>query len=175
MEPVRLPHCQCCWGSSPVIWNDRAFGRDFIRDRFSVLGRMNFSSPYVDLPQRLTVRENLTVYAKLYGVKNITARIEQVVEEFKLDAFVDRRCVGLSSWDRRLGVSLAKALINRPEFLLLDEPTASLDPDTSLWIRTFYLSIERRMRRRSCFASHDMHEVELLCDPCIIDEERETG
>ena len=143
------------------------FGRDFIRDRFSVLGRMNFSSPYVDLPQRLTVRENLTVYAKLYGVKNITTRIEQVVEEFKLDAFVDRRVRRLSS-GQKTRVSLAKALINRPEFLLLDEPTASLDPDTSLWIRDFLLKYRKENEATILFASHDMHEVELLCDHVLL-------
>ena len=99
------------------------FGQDFIKNRYSVLGRMNFSSPYVDLPQRLTVRENLTVYAKLYGVKNVRERIALVGEEFRLSELLDRRVRKLSS-GQKTRVSLAKAMINRPDFLLLDEPTA---------------------------------------------------
>ena len=151
----------------PTSGQIELFGHDFIADRFSVLGRMNFSSPYVDLPQRLTVRENLTVYGRLYGVRDVAGRIEELAEEFRLDSFVDRRLRKLSS-GQKTRVSLAKAMINRPEFLLLDEPTASLDPDTTSWIRALLDSYRKSTGATILFASHDMKEVELLCDEVIL-------
>lgn len=151
----------------PTSGSIHLFDRDFIRNRYAVLGRMNFSSPYVDLPQRLTVRENLTVYAKLYGVKNVKARIEQVSEEFRLQDLLDRKVRKLSS-GQKTRVSLAKALVNRPEFLLLDEPTASLDPDTTVWIRDFLSHYRDSQGATILFASHDMREVELLCDDVLL-------
>ena len=143
------------------------FGQDFIRNRYNVLGRMNFSSPYVDLPQRLTVRENLTVYARLYGVANVRERIETVSSEFRLQDLLDRRVRRLSS-GQKTRVSLAKSLINRPEFLLLDEPTASLDPDTTVWIRDFLKNYRDTYKATILFASHDMREVQLLCDEVLL-------
>lgn len=151
----------------PTSGKIELFGHDFIANRFSVLSRMNFSSPYVDLPQRLTVRENLSVYARLYGVKNIGSRISEVVQEFRLEAFVDRRLRKLSS-GQKTRVSLAKAMINRPQFLLLDEPTASLDPDTTSWIRELLDAYRKESGATILFASHDMREVELLCDEVIL-------
>ena len=146
------------------------FGNDFIKDRFSVLDRMNFSSPYVDLPQRLTVRENLLVYAKLYGLKNAAVRVGEVAKDFKIENLLDRRLRKLSS-GQKTRVSLAKSLINEPEFLLLDEPTASLDPDTTSWIREFLQEYRNRRKATILFASHDMREVELLCDDAILMKE----
>ena len=128
---------------------------------------MNFSSPYVDLPQRLTVRENLTVYARLYGVANVRERIETVSSEFRLQDLLDRRVRRLSS-GQKTRVSLAKSLINRPEFLLLDEPTASLDPDTTVWIRDFLKNYRDTYKATILFASHDMREVQLLCDEVLL-------
>lgn len=154
----------------PTAGAIRLFGKDFIQDRFSILGRMNFSSPYVDLPQRLTVRENLLVYAKLYGVKNAVERVRKVAEDFKIDNLLDRRLRKLSS-GQKTRVSLAKSLINEPEFLLLDEPTASLDPDTTSWIREFLQEYRSRRNATILFASHDMREVELLCDDAILMKE----
>jgi ABC-2 type transport system ATP-binding protein len=151
----------------PTSGKIELFGHDFIANRFAVLARMNFSSPYVDLPQRLTVRENLSVYARLYGVRNVSARITEVVKEFRLESFADRRLRKLSS-GQKTRVSLAKAMINRPEFLLLDEPTASLDPDTTSWIRELLDSYRRESGATILFASHDMREVELLCDEAIL-------
>lgn len=151
----------------PTSGNIHLFGEDFIRNRFSVLGRMNFSSPYVDLPQRLTVRENLKVYAKLYGVSEVESRINQVSQEFRLDELMDRKVRKLSS-GQKTRVSLAKALINRPSFLLLDEPTASLDPDTTSWIREFLRNYRDSTGATILFASHDMREVELLCDDVLL-------
>jgi len=151
----------------PTSGKIELFGHDFIANRFAVLSRMNFSSPYVDLPQRLTVRENLSVYARLYGVKHVSTRITEVVKEFRLESFIDRRLRKLSS-GQKTRVSLAKAMINRPEFLLLDEPTASLDPDTTSWIRELLDSYRRESGATILFASHDMREVELLCDEVIL-------
>ena len=151
----------------PTSGKIELFGRNFITSRFSVLSRMNFSSPYVDLPQRLTVRENLSVYARLYGVRKVGERIDEVVQELRLESFVDRRLRKLSS-GQKTRVSLAKAMINRPEFLLLDEPTASLDPDTTSWIREFLDSYRRDSGATILLASHDMREVELLCDEVIL-------
>ena len=116
---------------------------------------------------RLTVRENLTVYAKLYGVENVRDRIMQVSEEFRLGNLLDRRVRKLSS-GQKTRVSLAKSMINRPEFLLLDEPTASLDPDTTLWIREFLNKYRENEGATILFASHDMREVELLCDEVLL-------
>ena len=151
----------------PTSGSIRLFDQDFIRNRYSVLDKMNFSSPYVDLPQRLTVRENLTVYAKLYGVSNLEERIQQVSQEFRLDELLDRKVRKLSS-GQKTRVSLAKALINRPKFLLLDEPTASLDPDTTSWIRDFLRNYRDTNDATILFASHDMREVELLCDDVLL-------
>ena len=151
----------------PTSGSIRLFDQDFIRNRYSVLDKMNFSSPYVDLPQRLTVRENLTVYAKLYGVSNLGERIQQVSQEFRLDELLDRKVRKLSS-GQKTRVSLAKALINRPKFLLLDEPTASLDPDTTSWIRDFLRNYRDTNDATILFASPDMREVELLCDDVLL-------
>lgn len=145
----------------------RLFDKDFIRDRFSVLHRMNFSSPYVDLPQRLTVRENLMVYAKMYGVSRIQERIQEVSDSFRLDSMLDRRLRKLSS-GQKTRVSLAKSMINKPEFLLLDEPTASLDPETTEWIRRLLLQYRKDRGATILFASHDMREVELMCDFALL-------
>ena len=151
----------------PTSGSIRLFDQDFIRNRYSVLDKMNFSSPYVDLPQRLTVKENLTVYAKLYGVLDLGERIQQVSQEFRLDELLDRKVRKLSS-GQKTRVSLAKALINRPKFLLLDEPTASLDPDTTSWIRDFLRNYRDTNDATILFASHDMREVELLCDDVLL-------
>ena len=152
---------------APTSGKISLFGQDFIRNRYKVLCRMNFSSPYVDLPQRLTVRENLTVYARLYGVANVRERIETVSSEFRLQELLDRRVRRLSS-GQKTRVSLAKSLINRPEFLLLDEPTASLDPDTTVWIRDFLKNYRDTHKATILFASHDMREVQLLCDEVLL-------
>ena len=143
------------------------FGENFIDNRFSVLGRMNFSSPYVDLPQRLTVRENLAVYGRLYGVGEVSRRIGELVEEFRLQDLLDRKVRRLSS-GQKTRVSLAKSMINRPEFLLLDEPTASLDPETTAWIRDLLDQYRKETGATILFASHDMREVELLCDEVLL-------
>jgi ABC-2 type transport system ATP-binding protein len=128
---------------------------------------MNFESPYVDLPHRLTVRQNLTVFGMLYGVPGITERIAELAQALDLGEFIDRQA-GKISAGQKTRVALAKALINEPDVLVLDEPTASLDPDTADWIRSH---LERYRTRRGAtilLASHNMSEVERLCDRVIM-------
>jgi ABC-2 type transport system ATP-binding protein len=140
----------------------RVFGEDFAANRYRLLARMNFSSPYVDLPHRLTVKENLTVYARIYGVRNVRARIRQLAEDLEFTEFL-KRPVGKLSAGQRTRVALAKALINNPELLLLDEPTASLDPDSADWVRGYLENWRRQNGATILLASHNMAEVERLC------------
>jgi len=137
-------------------------GVDMRRDRYAALPRLNFSSPYVDLPSRLTVRENLDVFGGLYGVRDLKARIAELAELLDLTAFLDRKTGSLSS-GQKTRAALAKALINRPELLLLDEPTASLDPDTADRVRGHLEAYARTQGAAILLASHNMAEVERLC------------
>jgi len=132
-----------------------------------VLGRMNFESPYVDMPMRLTVRQNLTVFGRLYAVPRLRDRIAQLAADLDLTDFLDRASGKLSA-GQKTRVALAKALINEPELLLLDEPTASLDPDTADWVRGHLDAYRRRRNATILLASHNMVEVERLCDRIII-------
>ena len=138
-------------------------GEDMLRHRYRVLPRMNFSSPYVDLPHRLTVRQNLRVYGRLYAVPRLEARIAELAADLQLEVFLDRQTGKLSS-GQRTRVVLAKALLNAPELLLLDEPTASLDPDTADWVRGYLETYRARSGATLLLASHNMGEVERLCD-----------
>ena len=132
-----------------------------------VLGRMNFESPYVDMPMRLTVRQNLTIFGRLYAVENLRERIEKLAADLDLGDFLDRANGKLSAGPKTR-VALAKALINQPELLLLDEPTASLDPDTADWIRQHLEDYRKVHGATILLASHNMLEVERLCDRVII-------
>jgi ABC-2 type transport system ATP-binding protein len=133
----------------------------------AVLGRMNFESPYVDMPMRLTVRQNLSIFGRLYAVDNLKARIAELAADLDLTDFLDRASGKLSA-GQKTRVALAKALINDPELLLLDEPTASLDPDTADWVRSHLERYRRRRNATILLASHNMLEVERLCDRVII-------
>ena len=132
-----------------------------------VLGRMNFESPYVDMPMRLTVRQNLSIFGRLYAVENLRERIEKLAADLDLGEFLDRPNGKLSA-GQKTRVALAKALINQPELLLLDEPTASLDPDTADWIRRHLETYRKAHGATILLASHNMLEVERLCDRVII-------
>jgi ABC-2 type transport system ATP-binding protein len=132
-----------------------------------VLGRMNFESPYVDMPMRLTVRQNLTIFGRLYAVANLPERIAKLASDLDLGDFLDRANGKLSA-GQKTRVALAKALINQPELLLLDEPTASLDPDTADWIRRHLETYRKTHGATILLASHNMLEVERLCDRVII-------
>ncbi|CAA6603644.1 ABC transporter, ATP-binding component [Rhodospirillaceae bacterium LM-1] len=142
-------------------------GEDMVAHRFRVLDRINFSSPYVDLPHRLTVRENLSVYAMLFGLHHPRQRVEQLAEDFGVAEHLDKPTGRLSS-GQRTRVALAKALLNDPELLLLDEPTASLDPDTADWVRTRLEDWRAKSGAALLIASHNMAEVERLADSALI-------
>ena len=144
-----------------------ALGVDMARRRYDVIPRMNFSSPYVALPARLTVRENLTVFANLYGLDRIQERIERIAESFEMKDLL-KTAVGKLSAGQKTRAGLAKALLNDPELLLLDEPTASLDPDTADWIRSYFERYCERTGATILLASHHMGEVERLCDYALM-------
>jgi ABC-2 type transport system ATP-binding protein len=140
----------------------RVLGEDMLRHRHRALPRINFSSPYADLPHRLTVRQNLSVYAQLYGLPRRRERIEALANDLQITTFLDRPAGKLSS-GQKTRVALAKALLNEPELLLLDEPTASLDPDTGDWVRSYLENYRARTGATMLLASHNMSEVERLC------------
>jgi ABC-2 type transport system ATP-binding protein len=152
---------------TPTSGRVTVLGADMPRQRYRVLQRMNFESPYVEVPMRLTVRQNMTVFGMLYGVEDLRGRIAQLGQELDLTDLLDRPTGRLSS-GQKTRVSLAKALINNPDVLLLDEPTASLDPDTADWVRAHLERYCRERRATVLLASHNMTEVERLCERVII-------
>jgi len=151
----------------PTAGSIHVLGCDMLRDRHRVLPRMNFTSPYVDLPKRLTVRENLRVFADLYGIERPSFRIGELAAELDL-ADLLKRPYGQLSAGQRTRVSLAKSLLNRPDALLLDEPTASLDPDIGDRMRSYLEDYQRRSGCTMLLASHNMSEVERMCSDVIM-------
>src|SRR4051812_1521440 len=151
----------------PTSGTAKVLGAEMPRQRYQVLHRMNFESPYIDMPHRLTVRQNLTVFGRLYAVPDLAGRIAEIAGQLELTEFLDRPTGKLSA-GQKTRVALAKALVNAPDVLLLDEPTASLDPDTADWVRG---RLERYRKERGAtvlLASHNMAEVERLCDRVIM-------
>ena len=142
-------------------------GQNIENNRTSLLEKMNFISPYVELPKKLTVEENLKVYGRLYGVKNLKDKIYNLMKKLNLTQFITRKTGELSSGQKNR-VSLAKALINDPEILLLDEPTASLDPDVGDYIREIIEDFAANKGTTILLASHNMNEVERLCDEVMM-------
>ena len=136
-------------------------------NRINLLSLMNFASPYVELPKKLTVRQNLEVYARLYGVNNKNERIEELVEDLNLSKFLNKNTGELSSGQKNR-VSLAKSLINKPKLLFLDEPTASLDPDVGDFVREYLEKYKNKNELTMLLASHNMKEVERLCSKIIM-------
>jgi ABC-2 type transport system ATP-binding protein len=136
-------------------------------NRINLLSLMNFASPYVELPKKLTVRQNLEVYARLYGVSNKNERIEELVEDLNLSKFLNKNTGELSSGQKNR-VSLAKSLINKPKLLFLDEPTASLDPDVGDFVREYLEKYKNKNELTMLLASHNMKEVERLCSKIIM-------
>jgi ABC-2 type transport system ATP-binding protein len=153
--------------TTPTSGRVVVLGAEMPKQRYRVLHRMNFESPYVEVPMRLTVRQNLTVFGKLYGVEYLRERIAELARQLDLTDLLDRPTGRLSA-GQKTRVSLAKALINNPDVLLLDEPTASLDPDTADWVRSHLENYCRKRRTTVLLASHNMAEVERLCERVII-------
>ena len=151
----------------PTSGKVSVLGTDMARDRYAVLHRMNFESPYIEMPHRLTVRQNLAVFADLYNVADPSRVIARLAEDLALGEFLDRAAGKLSA-GQKTRVALAKALINDPDVLLLDEPTASLDPDTADWVRSHLEAYVARTGATILLASHNMGEVERLCDRIIM-------
>ena len=146
----------------PSNGNVKIHGQDIEKNRISLLHKMNFISPYIELPKKLTVMENLIVYGNLYSVKKINERIEYLSHKLRLNEFINNQTGELSSGQKNR-VSLAKALINEPSVLLLDEPTASLDPETGDFVRKFIENISKEKKMSILLASHNMDEVKRLC------------
>lgn len=145
----------------------RVLGADMVHDRYRALPFMNFSSPYVEMPKTLSARENLTVYGHLYGIRDVAGRIAELAAALNLAPLLER-LTGTLSAGEATRLSLAKALLNRPRLLLLDEPTASLDPDTGDWVRGFLERYRRETGATVLLASHNMAEVERLCDRVLM-------
>jgi ABC-2 type transport system ATP-binding protein len=152
---------------TPTSGEARVFGIDMARDRHAVLHRMNFESPYAEIPMRLTVRQNLEVFGRLYGVVDVSGRIRELASDLRIADLLDRDYRKLSA-GQKTRVSLAKSLLNAPDLLLLDEPTASLDPDTADWVRSKVEDYRRKQRATILLASHNMSEVERLADRVIM-------
>ena len=150
--------------SGDILINNKNL-KSFSRDQ--ILSRFNFASPYVELPKKLTVKQNLEIYGRLYGIKNLSERINEISNDLDIKNFFDRKTGELSSGQKNR-VSLAKALINKPEILLLDEPTASLDPDIGDFVRSYIQDYKSKNKVTILLASHNMSEVERLCDSIVM-------
>ncbi len=150
----------------PTDGNILYFGKSLFTNREEILERINYSTAYTSLPWNLSVEENLTFISHLYSIKNRKKQLEKIVETFKLSTLMKRRVEGLSA-GQKTRVNLAKAFINSPKVLLLDEPTASLDPDIAKYIRDFILDQRKEDKVSVIFTSHNMNEVEEICDRVI--------
>jgi len=137
------------------------------KNRITLLSSMNFASPYIELPKKLTVKQNLEIYARLYGVEKISERITEMTEDLNLKDFLNKKTGELSSGQKNR-VSLAKSLINKPKLLFLDEPTASLDPDVGDFVREYLEKYKKNNELTMLLASHNMKEVERLCDGIVM-------
>ena len=142
-------------------------GMDIEKNKISLLHKMNFISPYIELPKKLTVRQNLVVYGKLYNVRNLNEQIDYLSNKLRLNKLLNNITGELSSGQKNR-VSLAKALINNPAVLLLDEPTASLDPETGDFVRTFLENYKKENKISVLLASHNMDEVKRLCNSVLM-------
>ena len=151
----------------PTFGKIRIFEQEYSSNKYDILKRINYESPYIDLPKKLTVKQNLILYSRLYGVENHLEKIMKLSESIKILDILDKKFGNLSA-GQKTKVGICKALINSPELLLLDEPTASLDPETSIFVRDFLLNYQKKTQSTILIASHNMQEVESICDRIII-------
>ncbi len=152
---------------APSSGEVRVFGHDIVRAPYRVLHRMNFASPYVNMPARLSVRQNLEIFGHLYGIRSVKSRIAQLAHEFDLGDILDRN-FGTLSAGQKTRVAMAKALLNEPDLLLLDEPTASLDPDRAAFIHQRLETYREKHGATILLTSHNMAEVERLCNLVVV-------
>ena len=143
------------------------FGEDIEIKKYSILKRLNFQSPYVDLPKKLTVKQNLIFYSRLYGLRNANEFLNNLSLDLKINPLLNKYFGSLSA-GQKTRVSICKALLNKPELLLLDEPTASLDPETSIFIRDYLTNYQKKNNSSILLASHNLNEIETMCEEIII-------
>lgn len=151
----------------PTFGKIRIFDLEYSSNKYDILKKINYESPYIDLPKKLTVKQNLILYSRLYGVENHLEKIMKLSDSIKILDILDKKFGNLSA-GQKTKVGICKALINSPELLLLDEPTASLDPETSIFVRDFLLNYQKKTQSAIIIASHNMQEVESICDRIII-------
>ena len=152
---------------TPTLGKIKVLGKEIEKNRSQILQKMNFISPFIDLPKKLTVEQNLKVFGNLYDVNDLNEKIPEILEKLKIQK-LRKRLVGELSSGQKNRVMLAKALINDPEVLLLDEPTANLDPDVADYILNFLKDFSTKNNTTLIFASHNMREVERICDQVIL-------
>ena len=143
------------------------FGKNLKLNKKEILSEINFQSPYVDLPKKMTVEQNLSFYSRLYGVKNFNVVIENLVNDLKINDLIKKNYGSLSA-GQKTKINLCKALLNKPKLLLLDEPTASLDPETSIFIRNYLLEYQKKNRSSILITSHNLNEVQAMCSNIIL-------
>ena len=142
-------------------------GKNLKLNKKEILSEINFQSPYVDLPKKMTVEQNLSFYSRLYGVKNFNTVIENLVDDLKIRDLVKKNYGSLSA-GQKTKINLCKALLNKPKLLLLDEPTASLDPETSIFIRNYLLEYQKKNSSSILITSHNLDEVQAMCSNIIL-------
>ncbi len=143
------------------------FGKNLKLNKEEILNEINFQSPYVDLPKKMTVEQNLCFYSRLYGIKNFNIVIETLANELKVKELLKKNYGSLSA-GQKTKVNLCKALLNQPKLLLLDEPTASLDPETSIFIRNYLLEYQKKTNSSILITSHNLNEVQTMCSNIIL-------
>lgn len=152
---------------SPSSGRIEILGKDLNKKKNEILQKINFQSPYVDLPKKMTVEQNLYFYSRLYGIKNFKDIINDLVDKLKMKDLINKSYGSLSA-GQKTKVNLCKALINNPKLLLLDEPTASLDPETSIFIREFLLKFQKKNNSSILITSHNLDEIESICSKIIL-------
>ena len=152
---------------SPSSGKIEILGKDLNKKKNEILPKINFQSPYVDLPKKMTVEQNLYFYSRLYGIKNFKDIVNDLVDKLKMKDLIKKNYGSLSA-GQKTKVNLCKALINNPKLLLLDEPTASLDPETSIFIREFLLKFQKTNNSSILITSHNLDEIESICSKIIL-------